>query len=238
VNFVSDRCKTQRESLAAASAAGAIPKTGSCPQTYDAYKKAPFPGQLSADCQKFWNVYAQDCSRQEVFLSDNCKGPREQLAREMERQAQERAAAAARARAAAQASSGGGSGSGSGARTRSRSSGGGSGSSGSVNCSDRNNFLTSPSCESARRAIQGVADANVAARTAGRNRASRQAVEEAAARAREAANYNARQAQNQRDYNNRVGTCYFYAYRAGTQTTRTERSSRRSCIDRGGTFRT
>jgi hypothetical protein len=149
VNFLSDRCKTQRESLAAASAAGAIPKTGSCPQTYDAYKKAPFPGQLPADCQKFWNVYAQDCSRQEVFLSDNCKGPREQLAREMERQAKERAEAAARARAeaaqrvAASRSGGGGRGGSSSGNAISNNN------PGAINCSRPEYFVT-PACKTQR----------------------------------------------------------------------------------------
>lgn len=113
VNFVSDRCTAARNALTASVNAGNIPKDSSCPTTYDAYRKAPFPGQFSADCQKWWNTYSQDCSKQENFLSDRCKGPREALAAEMARQAQLRAAAA-QAAAKARSSSNSGSSKGSG----------------------------------------------------------------------------------------------------------------------------
>ncbi len=94
-NFTSDRCTAARNSLQTAISSGAIPKDNSCPQTFDAYNKAPFPSQFSADCQKFWNAYAQDCTKQENFTSDRCKGPREALAAAQAEQARQRAAAAA-----------------------------------------------------------------------------------------------------------------------------------------------
>lgn len=107
-NFVSDRCKGAREALVAAANAGNIPADNTCPKTYDAYKKVPFPGSLPADCQKFWNVYAQDCTHQEVYLSDNCKGPREALAKAQQEQIAKRAAASKSGSSSSGRGSGGG----------------------------------------------------------------------------------------------------------------------------------
>ena len=109
-NFVSDRCKAPRENLNNAVAAGNVPADNSCPKTLDVYRRAPFASQFSADCQKFWNTYMQDCSILENFASDRCKTQREALARAQEEQARLRAAAAAAA--AGRARSGGGSGGG------------------------------------------------------------------------------------------------------------------------------
>lgn len=148
-NFTSDRCKTARESLATAVSSGAIPAGTSCPTTYDAYKKAPFPSQFSAECQKKWNDYAQDCTKQENFLSDNCKGPRETLAREMQRIEAERAAAeAARAVARNSSQSSGGS------RTSGSSSGRGSrtianNNPGAIDCS-RIEYYSTAACKTQR----------------------------------------------------------------------------------------
>jgi hypothetical protein len=135
---------------------GVVPKGDTCPTTYDAYKKAPFPGQFSAECQKKWNAYAQDCTKQENFLSDNCKGPREALAKEMERQAQLRAEAAARAASAARASSNGSSSGGKGGGS------GGTPASGSTagqNCADPAQ-MTSDFCKNFFTAIQRAQLAN------------------------------------------------------------------------------
>lgn len=108
-NYVSDRCTAARTNLNNAVAAGNVPTSNDCPKTLDVYRKAPFPGQFSADCQKFWNTYMQDCKITENFTSDRCKTQREALATAQAEQVRQRAAAAAKAK-----SGGGGSGSGGG----------------------------------------------------------------------------------------------------------------------------
>lgn len=78
-NFLSDRCKDQREALQNAVNSGAIPKGNTCPTTLTAYLAAPFPGQFEKSCQDKWNKYMQDCSIKENFLSDRCKTNRDAL---------------------------------------------------------------------------------------------------------------------------------------------------------------
>lgn len=114
-NLVTDRCKDARENLAKAVASGAIPATNDCPKTLEIYHKAPFPGQFSADCQKFWNTYMQDCRVIENFTSDRCKAEREALAKAQEEQAKARAQAQAELkRTQAKVTAAGGKGGGSG----------------------------------------------------------------------------------------------------------------------------
>ncbi len=117
-NFNSDRCKGAREKLVNAVNNGSIPKDDKCPKTLTAYLKAPFPGQFSADCQKFWNTYMQDCSITENFTSDRCKVQREALAKAQAEQARKRAEEAAAQAAAAAAAQQQGGGSNGGAVTR------------------------------------------------------------------------------------------------------------------------
>jgi hypothetical protein len=92
-NFVTDRCKAQRENLAGAINRGDVPANNECPQTLDAYMRVPFPGKLAADCQRYWNTYMQDCSIPENLRSDRCRGPREEIARQQQEQIAKRQAA-------------------------------------------------------------------------------------------------------------------------------------------------
>ncbi len=112
VNLVTDRCKDALKNLTQAVAAGNIPTSNDCPKTLEVYRKAPFPGQFSADCQKFWNTYMQDCRITENFTSDRCKTQREALAKAQAAQIAQRTAAQAVAKKAAssnkKSSSGGG----------------------------------------------------------------------------------------------------------------------------------
>ena len=80
-NFISDRCKTQRENLATEVKQGNVPKDNSCPKTLSAYLKAPLVGELTSDCQKYWNTYMQNCSIQENYVSDRCTKEREAIAK-------------------------------------------------------------------------------------------------------------------------------------------------------------
>lgn len=105
-NFVSERCKPQRENLDKAIKAGKIPTTNECPKTLTAYREAPFAGQFDQNCQTFWNTYMQDCSIAENFLADRCKQEREVIAKAAAEQARLRAEAQAQARRNAAKTSG------------------------------------------------------------------------------------------------------------------------------------
>jgi uncharacterized membrane protein YgcG len=89
-NFVSDRCTYQRQQLESHTSQGNIPKDNECPKTADAYLRVPFPGQLSADCQKFWNTYIQDCTIPANLETDRCAAERQKRAQQQQEQIRNR----------------------------------------------------------------------------------------------------------------------------------------------------
>ncbi|MCA9343683.1 MAG: hypothetical protein H6793_03020 [Candidatus Nomurabacteria bacterium] len=54
-NFTKDICKKAAENLEQAIKEDVIPATKDCPKDIETYRKAPFPGQFSEECQKKWN---------------------------------------------------------------------------------------------------------------------------------------------------------------------------------------
>lgn len=93
-NFISSRCATAAKTIVTAIDNGSIPKTTACPTDLTTYLKNPLSTAYTADCQKFWNAKASDCSLAENFVSDRCKAARDALAASQKVQIQQRAAAA------------------------------------------------------------------------------------------------------------------------------------------------
>ncbi|MFO0920430.1 MAG: hypothetical protein U0451_02045, partial [Candidatus Saccharimonadales bacterium] len=54
-NFTKDICKKAASNLEQAIKENIIPATNECPKDVETYRKAPFPGQFSEECQKKWN---------------------------------------------------------------------------------------------------------------------------------------------------------------------------------------